>query len=352
MKKLNKNNQHIVFLTPGFAESEEDSTTIPALQVFLKSIRKALPNAKLTLLAFQFPFTKKTYDWHGIEVIPLNGQNRRLKKLQTWRKATKTLKKLHKTQNIDTIHSFWIGECSKVGQRFAEKHSINHVVTVMGQDASIENSHAKNLIHSNAKMVTLSKNHHAALLKTYNLESTIIPWHLDVAEFPELQENAIDILGVGSLNTVKNYSDFIEIISALAKKHKNLNVAIIGDGALQNELEIQIQNLGLENTITLLGKLPRTEVLKKMAQSRILLHTSSYESFGFVFLEALYSGMQIASYDVGLAKASKNWHVGESEIELIEACESLLSAQNDAKKRVELSSEKQSINAYLNLYHA
>jgi hypothetical protein len=209
---MNTTNQHIVFLTPGFAESEEDSTTIPALQVFLKSMRKALPNAKLTLLTFQFPFTKKAYDWHGIEVIPLNGQNKRLKKLWTWKKATKTLKKIHQKEKIDTIHSFWIGECSRIGQQFSEKYNINHVVTVMGQDASIENSYAKNLTASNTKMVTLSENHQAVLLETYNLKSTIISWHLDTIEFPDLQENTIDILGVGSLNTIKNYSDFIEII--------------------------------------------------------------------------------------------------------------------------------------------
>ncbi len=349
---MNNTNQHIVFLTPGFAESEEDSTTIPALQVFLKSMRNALPNAKLTLLTFQFPFTKKVYDWHGIEVIPLNGQNKRLKKLWTWKKAFKTLQKLHKAQKIDTIHSFWIGECSKVGQRFAAKHSINHVVTVMGQDAVIKNSYAKNLIGSHAKMVTLSTNHQAELLKTYSLDSTIISWHLDVSEFPALQQNTIDILGVGSLNTIKNYFDFIDIISALAKTHKNLNVAIIGDGTLRSELEKKIKNLQLENTITLLGKLPRTEVLEKMAQSRILLHTSLYESFGFVFLEALYSGMQLVSHNVGLAKASKHWHVHESKIELIEACSSILLTESEHKKHITLSTESETINAYLSLYHA
>ena len=349
---MDKTNQHIVFLTPGFAESENDSTTIPALQVFLKSMRNALPNAKLALLTFQFPFTKKKYDWHGIEVIPLNGQNKRLKKLWTWKKAYKTLQKLHKTQKIDTIHSFWIGECSKVGQRFAVKYSINHVVTVMGQDAAIKNSYAKNLIGSKVKMVTLSENHQIELLKTYTLDATIIPWHLDVSEFPDLQQNTIDILGVGSLNTIKNYPDFIDIISAIAKTHKNLNVAIIGDGALRNELENKIKNLQLEDTITLLGKLPRTEVLEKMSQSKILLHTSLYESFGFVFLEALYTGMQLISHNVGLAKASKEWHVYESKIELIEACSTILLAQPEPKKRITISSEEETVNAYLSLYHA
>ena len=89
-----------------------------------------------------------------------------------------------------------------------------------------------------------------------------------------------------------------------------------------------------------------------MAQSKILLHTSKYESFGFVFLEALYSGMQLVSYDVGLAKASENWNVGNNKTELIEACKTFLSIENETKKRIELTSREATINAYKNLYHA
>lgn len=349
---MNKTNQHIVFLTPGFAASEDDSTTIPALQVFLKSMRKALPNARLTLLAFQFPFTKKIYNWHGIEVIPLNGKNKRLKKLQTWYKAKKTLKKLHKTHKIDTIHSFWIGECARIGQKFAEKYTVNHVVTVMGQDAAIKNSYGNYLMNSDTKIVTLCKNHQETLKKTYDLDATIIPWHLDSSDFPDLRENTIDILGVGSLNAIKNYSDFVDVISALSKTHKNLNVTIIGDGELRPQIERKIQNLQLEDTITLLGHLPRGKVFEKMAQSKILLHTSMYESFGFVFLEALYSGMQIVSHNVGLATTSQNWHVCDDKAALIEACEKLLALKDTDKKRSTLSSENETINAYLSLYHA
>ncbi|AXG69439.1 2-deoxystreptamine glucosyltransferase [Kordia sp. SMS9] len=349
---MKKTYEHIVFLTPGFAESEADSTTIPALQVFLKSMRKALPNARLTIITFQFPFSKKTYDWHGMKVIPLNGQNKRWRKLRTWRKATKTLKKLHKTQKIDTIHSFWIGECARIGQKFADRYKLNHIVTVMGQDAIIKNSHGVYLKNSDTKLVTLSENHQRALQSNYQLNSTIIPWHLDVSEFPALQKNTIDILGVGSLNTIKNYEDFIDVISALANTQTNLNVVIIGDGDLRAALETKIQKLQLEKTITLLGQLPRTEVLSTMAQSNILLHTSSYESFGFVFLEALYSGMHIVSYNVGLAKASQNWHVCEDKIDLIDACSAIRSQEVLPKKRVLLSAETETINAYLSLYHA
>ena len=349
--EMKETNQHIVFLTPGFAESEHDSTSIPALQVFLKSIRNALPNATLTLLTFQFPFKKETYIWNGIKVISLNGRNSRLKKLWTWKKAITLLEKLHKTQKIDTVHSFWIGECSRIGQKFSKKHNINHVVTVMGQDAVIKNIHAKTLRNTNSKIITLSSNHQTTLLKTHQLNSTIIPWHLHIGEFTDLQESTIDIIGVGSLNAVKNYSDFIDVISIVAKTHKNLKVAIIGEGILQEEIAAKIKKLQLEDTIKLTGELPRVEVLKKMSQSAILLHTSSYESFGFVFLEALYAGMQIVSYDVGLAKETDYWSVGKNTEELAKACSMFLSNKIQ-KKRITLSTETETVNAYLSLYNA
>ena len=56
----------------------------------------------------------------------------------------------------------------------------------MGQDASIKNSYGKHIQNSTAKIVTLSENHQKALQANYDLNSTIIPWHLDVSEFPAI----------------------------------------------------------------------------------------------------------------------------------------------------------------------
>jgi len=124
---------HIVFLTPGFAESETDSTTIPALQVFLKNIRKAVPNSEMRLIAFQFPFKKKKYDWNGIQIVPLNGRNNTFKKPFVWWKALKLLKKIHKESPIDCIQSFWIGECSHIGNKFSNKIKSNILLQPWGR---------------------------------------------------------------------------------------------------------------------------------------------------------------------------------------------------------------------------
>ena len=342
---------HIVFLTPGFAASEKDSTTIPALQVYLKTLRNTLPEVKMTLISFQFPFTKTTYDWNGITVLPLNGKNKRIKKLWTWKKASRRLKELHRKHPVTCVHSFWIGEASMIGTKFSNKYNIKHIVTVMGQDASDGNSYAERLQHTNTILVTLSKNQQELLTKNYRLESIIIPWNLDTSSFPKLQDTTIDILGVGSLHTVKNYINFIDIISILAKEFPKLKACIIGEGTEKKVLQTQIELLQISNNVVLFGQLPRQDVLLKMSRSNILLHTSTYESFGFVFPEALYSGMQLVSKDVGIATEIPEWKICDTKEIMIKACKSFLNTKKTLKKRVLLHKENTCVNSYKSLYN-
>lgn len=343
---------HIVFLTPGFPESENDSTSIPALQVFLKSLRKRLPHAKMTLLAFQYPFSNIPYTWNGIQVIPLNGKNNRLKKFWIWNQSLKKLKKLHEKNPITIVHSFWIGECSFIGQKFSSKYKILHVTTAMGQDADLGNKYFRFLKRKDTNIVTLSQNHQNTLHKNYNLPTTIIPWHLDISSFPKLQENDIDILGVGSLNAIKDFPVFITIISKLIKTFPNIKVEIIGEGTQKKHIEESIKKLKLEKNISLTGKLPREKVLHKMSKSKTLLHTSTYESYGYVFAEALYSGMYIVSYEVGISQEIREWRICSTTTEMLSECEILHSNREcQEKRRVLLYPEKDTINAYLKLYN-
>ena len=348
-----KQQQHIVFLTPGFAESENDSTTIPALQVYLKNLSHSLTDVKLTLIAFQFPYTKQSYFWNGIEIIPLNGKNKRYKKPFIWSFALRLLNRIHQKHPIRNIHSFWIGECAMIGEKFAKKHAINHLVTAMGQDVKNNNVFVKYLKKSEATIITLSKKHQLKLKENHSLNSKIISWFLDTNLFPKPQNSAIDIIGVGSLNTIKNYSLFIKVIAQIAQIHPNLNVEIIGEGVLQAKLEKDILYYNLTDTIKLVGKCDRDRVLKKMSTSTILLHTSTYESFGYVFLEALYAGMHIVSFDVGIAdNCIDKWRTCKSKEDFVINCLTILNDANPKKNQLLLCNRLESLNAYKKLYHA
>lgn len=311
--------KHIVFLTPGFARNEQDTTTIPALQEYIFALKKEQPELKITIITFQFPFTKSSYDWHNCNIIPLNGKNKKWKKILIWNSAFQLLKKLNKKQPISIIHSFWLGECAFVGNLFSNKFNIKHICTLMGQDVKKKNFYLKLLPLQNMNLICLSTFQKQYLLENDSLQPKIIPWGITKTKFLPSTQKTIDIIGVGSLIPVKNYELFIDIVFEI---HKTLplKVVLLGDGKDKEKLQKKIKQLQLENAITLTGKLSYNKTLEYISKAKVLLHTSHFESFGMIFPEALESKTLIVSKNVGCAFPSENWFITETIEEMILAC--------------------------------
>ena len=71
-----KSNNHIVFLVPGFPKDENDTTCIPALQLFVRNFNSVNPQLKINVIAFQYPYKKKGYSWNGIKVYSAGGKGK------------------------------------------------------------------------------------------------------------------------------------------------------------------------------------------------------------------------------------------------------------------------------------
>jgi glycosyltransferase involved in cell wall biosynthesis len=84
------------------------------------------------------------------------------------------------------------------------------------------------------------------------------------------------------------------------------------------------RDLQIETAVTFEGLVPRERVLELMSRSRVLLHTSRFESYGFVFAEALASGTRIVSGPVGIAESGSDWVVEETVPEMAAAIERFL----------------------------
>ena len=94
---------------------------------------------------------------------------------------------------------------------------------------------------------------------------------------------------------------WLQVIAEIAKRKPDLRAELIGDGVDRPALQSLIQQMGLEDAVRLHGHLPRAEVLARMLESKILLHTSNFESFGFVLAEAAMNGCRVVSTPVGIA---------------------------------------------------
>lgn len=143
----------------------------------------------------------------------------------------------------------------------------------------------------------------------------------------------------------------MELVANLKKDFPNIRAQIIGDGIERNRLENQIKALGLAKNVQLLGLQPRSLVLGKMQKSKVLLHPSEYESYGYVFAEALQQGMSIVSRKVGFAEASERWSIAERKSEFVFALSQLLNKKEQLEALV-LHDVNSVVEQYIDLYES
>ncbi len=343
----------IVFLVPGFPQNEEDTECIPLLQSYILYFAKLNPAIKTAVITFQYPYFIKHYRWHGIDVYSAGGKNkRRLFRIFTWARVVYYFLRLRHRLEVPVIHSFWLTECAWVGQWLAKVFTLKHVATIGGQDAKPANRFLKALNFTEMTLTCSSKFSAEVFRRSTGcVIDNIIPIGLDHHQFDAVAvtpERTIDILGVGSLIPIKNFALFIELVAALTIEFPNLRARIIGEGPQRRELERLIQEQASGN-IQLLGQLRRRDVIHHMAQSKILLHTSSFESQGYVFIEALYCGMSVVSFDLGyLGQTAKALKCGGKE-EMLENLRKLLTRKLDYNQ-VLIKPMAETVKEFLDVY--
>lgn len=348
---MNESEKHILIITPGFPADENDSTCLPMIQQYLMGFRKIHPDFNFTVVSLHYPYQTNEYDWNDIHVIPLGGSNLSgIAKLKLWRKASAKISEINKEMNFDIVHAFWLGEAALLAQRAAKKFHIPVICTLMGQDVLPENNYLPFMNFEKMKLVGLSNFQAEELWKTAARKvHKIIPWGIENQQYNFSNHRTIDLLGVGSLIPLKNFTFFINTVNKIRDIIPAIKAEIIGSGEEKQNLEELIVKLRLENNITLTGLLPHNEVMNKMQISRILLHTSEYEGFGFVFAEALANGMYIVSFKTGNTVPSGKWMVADSESEFLDKAEKLLRSDMNFEP-INLFSIENTVESYYNYY--
>ena len=160
-------------------------------------------------------------------------------------------------------------------------------------------------------------------------KSEVIGNPIDLEKIREAAESAeikdgYDVVFLGRLNEAKNPLMFLEIIAEL-KKSRELKAVMIGDGEMRAEVEAKIVELGLGDTVELLGFVSNPHGI--LAASKVLLMTSSWEGYGLVAAEALALGKPVVATPVGgiptIIKGGEGVLVSEVP-EFVSALESLL----------------------------
>lgn len=101
-------------------------------------------------------------------------------------------------------------------------------------------------------------------------------------------------IAVGRLVYQKDFASLIRVWKKVALKHPDWRLEIWGEGGMQQALQQQIEEAGLDGKVCLMGY--TKNISQKMSQASMFLLSSRYEGFPLVMIEAMSVGLPIVSY--------------------------------------------------------
>ncbi len=116
--------------------------------------------------------------------------------------------------------------------------------------------------------------------------------------------DCLNVFSLGRLNKQKGFDRLIDAHSVLMKEGVKHSLYIAGEGPERDALEQQIQDLGVTESVTLLGFL--TNPYPLLARCDVFVLSSRYEGYGLVLAEAVILNRVVLSTAVVGAKENLN----------------------------------------------
>lgn len=181
-------------------------------------------------------------------------------------------KKSFKRRLTDFLEYKWL--------RTKYKQCNNHFIVISNDTELFYKKHLPKQIRSN-------------IFQLKNGINTSLYWsNVDKANSPIVQ-----LISVGSLLKNKGHSFLIDVVNSLIQEGVDVQLNILGDGPEMGNLLNKIDELGLGNSIFLLGSV--TNVNDYLSQAHIYIHAAFKEAFGLVLIEAMASELPVISTNGG-----------------------------------------------------
>lgn len=108
------------------------------------------------------------------------------------------------------------------------------------------------------------------------------------------------IFSVAHLMQDKGHEVLIQVANLVSAARQDVKVVVVGDGPLRDELQAQIEALGLISHVALIGA--REDVPDLLTAADIFVQTSWREGLSRSLVEAMYSGLPVVATDVGATR--------------------------------------------------
>ena len=234
-------------------------------------------------------------------------------------------------ENFDIIHAhYWLS--GLVAKQISEEKNIpyvfsSHSLGVFLEGYNKERVDCEKMVMTSSNFVTASSHYeHVMISENYKIDENkikkITPG-LDRKIFtPDLnlpRENIF--LSIGRIQEQKRQLETIKFLNNFRKIDSNFLCYFIGGPSGKSgddylaELEASVKEFNLESHVEFLGNLPQTKIKDFMNKSKLLIHTSQYETFGLVAIEANSMGVPILSINTGslieIIENNKNGYFAE-----------------------------------------
>ena len=257
-------------------------------------------------------------------------------------------------KNIQHLHATFASDAATVARLAARFAGIPYSVTARAKDIFHQSANVEDLrrkFRDAAGIITISDYHVRYLRDSFGaLVDGVerIYNGLDLTEYPyhSPEHRPAMILGIGRLVPKKGFADLIAACALLAERGGQFQCRIIGAGGLWSKLQAQIQQLGLQSRVELVGPLPQSAVMEEVRNAAVLAAPCIIDEQGDrdglpnVIQEALALGTPVISTDVtGIPEVVRHGETGlqvpqRDPQALADAIEELLA---NAPLRVELA---------------
>ena len=230
----------------------------------------------------------------------------------------KRLEEVLDLKQFDIIHAhYWMS--GLIAKDISKKYKIPYIFTshslgVFLDGYNKERADCEKIVMSSSKFVTASTNYEETLIsESYQVDSQKIKQinpGLDTELFspdPSVRRENI-FLSIGRIQEQKGQLETLIFLNSFKKFDNNFKCYIVGgpSGSLGDdyllELKESVKELNLESHVEFLGNLPQVNIRDLLNKAKLLIHTSKYETFGLVAIEANSMGVPVFTTNNGSMK--------------------------------------------------
>ena len=239
-------------------------------------------------------------------------------------------------KSFDVIHAhYWLS--GLIAKEISNEFEIpfvftSHSLGVFLDGYNKERVDCEKIVMTSAHLVTASSEFENMLIcETYNIDENkikkIIPGVDREIFSPDLSVKRENIfLSIGRIQEQKGQLQTLEFLNNFKKIENDFRCIFIGGPSGKYgdeyllELEQTVKDFNLETHVEFLDNLEQTKIIELLNKAKLLIHTSRFETFGLVAIEANTMGVPVLTINNGslmeIIENNKNGYLSENLIDI------------------------------------